>query len=63
MFTQASSQRVLSPAWIVEAVGKHFRGLVGAVEVRVAPGDGVRHVAHVCVHIQPEDRTCEVTGK
>lgn len=55
--------RVLSPAWIVEAVGKHFGGLVGAVEVRVAPGDGIRHVAHVCVHVQPEDRTREVTEK
>lgn len=54
---------MLSPAWIVEAVGKHFGGLVGAVEVRVAPGDGIRHVAHVCVHVQPEDRTREVTEK
>lgn len=52
-----------SPAWIVEAVRKHFGGLVGAVEVRVAPWDGIRHVAHVCVHVQPEHRACEVTEK
>lgn len=42
---------------------KHFGGLVGAVEVRVAPWDGIRHVAHVCVHVQPEHRACEVTEK
>lgn len=54
---------VLSPAWIVEAVGKHFGGLVGAVEVRVAPWDGIRHVAHVRVYVQPQDGTREVTEK
>lgn len=44
----------------MEAVGKHFWGLVGAVEVRVAPGYGIRHVAHVSIHVQPEHGTCEV---
>lgn len=51
---------MFSPAWIVEAVGKHFRGLVGAVEVRVAPGYGIRHVAHGSIHVQTEHGTCEV---
>lgn len=54
---------MFSPAWIVEAVGKHFGGLVGAVEVRVAPGDGIWHIAHIRVHVQPEHRTCEITEK
>lgn len=54
---------MFSPAWIVEAVGKHFRGLVGAVEVRIAPRDGIRHIAHIRVHVQPEHRTCEITEK
>ena len=44
----------------MEAVGKHFWGLVGAVEVRVAPRYGVRRVAHVSIHVQPEHGTCEV---
>lgn len=49
-----------SPAWIMQAVGEHFWGLVGAVEVRVAPGNGIRRVAHVSIHVQPEHGTCEV---
>lgn len=56
-------QDVLSPSWIVQAVRKHFWGLVGAVEVRVTPGYGIRHVAHICVHVQPEHRPCEITEK
>lgn len=44
----------------MEAMGKHFWGLVGAVEVRVAPRYGVRRVAHVSIHVQPEHGTCEV---
>lgn len=47
----------------MEAVGEHFRGLIGAVEVRVAPWYGVRHVAHIRIHVQPEHRTCEITEK
>lgn len=52
-----------SPAWIMEPVGKHFWGLVGAVEVGVAPWYGVRHTAHVGVHIQPQHGACEITEK
>ena len=44
----------------MQAMGKHLRGLVGAVEVRVAPGYGIRHLTHVSVHVQLEHRTCEV---
>ena len=54
---------MFSPAWIVQAVRKHFRGLVGAVEVRITSGDGIRHVAHICVHVQPQHRPCEITEK
>lgn len=52
-----------SPAWIMEPMGKYFWGLVGAVEVGVAPWYGVRHVAHVGVHIQPQHGACEITEK
>jgi hypothetical protein len=52
-----------SPAWIMEAVGKYFWGLVGAVEVRVTPRYGIRHIAHVGVHVQPQHRACEVTER
>lgn len=52
-----------SPAWIMEPMGKYFWGLVGAVEVGVAPWYGVRHVAHVGVHIQPQHGTCEITER
>lgn len=47
----------------MEPVGKHFGGLVGAVEVRVAPRYGIGHTAHVCVHVQPQHRACEITEK
>lgn len=47
----------------MEAVGKHFRRLVGAVEVGVAPWYGVRHIAHVSVHVQSQHRACEVTER
>jgi hypothetical protein len=47
----------------MEAVGKYFWGLVGAVEVRVTPRYGIRHIAHVGVHVQPQHRACEVTER
>lgn len=60
---RGAAQTVFSPAWIVQAMCKHFWGLVGAVEVRVAPRYGIRHVAHIRVYVQPEHRPCEITEK
>lgn len=43
-------------------MGKDLRWLVGAVEVRVFLGDGIRGRAAVCVHIHPQDGACEIAA-
>lgn len=40
------------PAWIVEAMCKNLRRLAGAVEVWIAPWDGVRDIAQVSIDIE-----------
>lgn len=51
------------PAWIVESMGKNLRRLVGAVEVWVAPWDGVRDIAQVSIDIEAQYRTCKITER
>lgn len=51
-----------APARIMQAVGEDLRGLVGAVEVGVVFGDGVRRHAGVRVYIHSQDCPCEVTA-
>lgn len=51
-----------SPAWVVQTVGEDLGRLVGAVEVRVVPRDGVRGRAAVRVHVHPQDGAGEVAA-
>lgn len=51
-----------SPAWVVQTVSKDLGRLVGAVEVRVVPRDGIRGRAAVRVHVHPQDGPGEVAA-
>lgn len=44
-----------TPAWVVQPVSEDFRWLVGAVEVRVVPGYGVRGRTDIRVHVHPQN--------
>ena len=46
----------------MQAVGKDFRRLVGAVEVRVVPRYGVRGRTAVRVHVHPQNGPGEITA-
>lgn len=43
-------------------MGKDLRWLVGAVEVRVVLGDGIRGRAAVRVHVHPQDGAGEIAA-
>lgn len=49
------------PPWVMQTMGKDFRGLICAVEIGVVSGYRVRSATAICVQIHPKDRSCEIT--
>lgn len=49
------------PSWVMQSMGKDFRGLICAVEIGVVSGYRVGRTTTICVHIYPKERSCEIT--
>lgn len=49
------------PSWVMQSMGKDFRGLICAVKIGVVSGYRVGWTTTICVHIHSKDRSCEIT--